>query len=374
MAEYICDTADARSECKGAVPAGSASNKERPSRSWLRLRDMLSSKAGMTERYVLIDWPIHYFRSESYRNRIYLLNWQKSVFLRLPAEIRNIIYKYALGGRRVHIYRVRDLMRRRALAKPEDLPINSIIASYGLDHGTMCKHQIASWNKLLSQATRLENLGLQDHFVHRTSCINTKHVVQEREHCFYSISCGTPALDTGLISTCRAIHEEAALLPYCWNAFVFPTPGNLEDFVRHSLSPPQAAALTRITICIPSVHSLPWTRHYGGSYLLTDRAAQSLSGLRDLALAFSFNSHAGPWKLPILHNLDWAGVNIGPSRSWRASLEKRTRASKLLEHAILQKRFRHFTLTESGIILRHNTTPSRTDRLQYAIGRLRLPL
>lgn len=258
-------------------------------------------------------------------------------------------------------------MRKRASVKPEDCAIHSIIASYGLDHAKMCRHHIASWNDLLRQATRLKNLGLQDRFVHRLSCVNPQHVVQEGEHCFCTISC-TPALDIGLLWTCRAIHEEAGLLPYCWNAFLFPMPGKLEDFVRRGISPQQAAALTRIKIYIPAFHLLSWT--YG--YLLTDRAAQSLSGLRGMVLAFSFSSYGAPWMLPILHNLDWAGVSIGPSR--RGSLEERTRASKLLEHAILQKRFRHFTLTESGIVLRQNIKPGRTDRLQYAFGRLRLPL
>ena len=296
-----------------------------------------------------------------------------------------MIYMYALGGRSIHIDSVADITRRCRSIRLCRSDFSEVMETYGLDYGTLCKHKITSWQAMLCEAIRLRNLGRHDRFVHRirhgVNCCKIRQNGVLRCRCDCSKLYCTSALEINLLATCRAIYNEAALLPYCWNTFVFPIPGLLDDFVGRALSTQQAAALRRIQITIPSSNAMPWPVPWADSEikyasLVTQTAARSLSGVRNMQLYF--RSQGGPsaeahaWMIPVLQNLDTVCVVIGPSRT--TSREERMRRAKLLEHAILRKEFTYYRWYANGLILYRRPRPDRIDEIRYAFGRLRLSL
>lgn len=369
---------------------------------------------GTVERCVNRNYSSIDSQLNLYRNRISSSNWQNSPLLRLPGEIRNQIYKSALGGRAIHIHSVKDLMRRTKFKKWEGA-IPDIARSYGLDWNTFCEHQRSSWDDMYIQAVRLENLGQRNSFVRRISCRNPQHdrldistmspldrsLYKESDSCRnrqwrYDMSkglwrvfsldngccgyCCTAAPNMAILATCRAIYGEAALVPYCSSTFVFQMPGDLDDFVRRGLTSKQAAALTRAWIVIPG-QTTPHSRFLGDreilrnygfqTTLLKRSTAEMMTGLRHLTLSFSADggpsAETEPWAIPILPQLKTVRVTIG-------KYEARSRNAELIQHVINRKEFIHFHLTKDGGIVCRKANLSRTGRLRYAFERVRHPL
>ena len=65
-------------------------------------------------------------------------------------------------------------------------------------------------------------------------------------------------LDSGLLSTCRTIYEEAAGVLYSQNKFMFSSKLELDALVyfKHCLSLPNWNSITFLGICIPKVHKV----------------------------------------------------------------------------------------------------------------------
>ncbi|KAK3614087.1 hypothetical protein LTR22_027897 [Elasticomyces elasticus] len=136
-----------------------------------------------------------------------------SKLLGLPPEIRNRIWCYVLGGRTVHI-----LLRAH------------LRDTYILDH-TCCKSHEDTLD-VITNIRRADTLTeMQDY--------ETTH----------DASCWGPArerLNLGVLSVCRQIHQEAALLPYQENTFVVAISA-LRDFLS-SLMPAQSNAITSLVL------------------------------------------------------------------------------------------------------------------------------
>ncbi|KAK4899744.1 Severe Depolymerization of Actin [Elasticomyces elasticus] len=58
----------------------------------------------------------------------------------------------------------------------------------------------------------------------------------------------TPHITLGLLQVCRQIHQEAALLPFTGNRFIFHSGGEMVDFMHSILILPQARAIRSVTL------------------------------------------------------------------------------------------------------------------------------
>lgn len=137
-------------------------------------------------------------------------------FLGLPPEIRNLIYRYALGSSHLHIYGSR--LRIRVCGNPE---------SYRCRAG---RTEMSSGSVL--------DVHLRDMRSRPSRHYCWEKRVDRRRRC---------KLALGLLLACRQVYCEAALLPFGLNTFVFGTCTSLFNFLT-SLTLTQAAAVRKVIV------------------------------------------------------------------------------------------------------------------------------
>lgn len=136
----------------------------------------------------------------------------------LPPEIRNIIYHLVLGGHEYHVY----------------------------------THTTKSWSPDLAiGATSGNDTGAKT-FLYE--CAIHKHDsklewLDEHLSCFVDGHMGLPNIS--LLRVCKQIYNEAGLIPYAANAFIFIAPPSFETFVLQVLMPRHARALRSIALWSP---------------------------------------------------------------------------------------------------------------------------
>ena len=138
-------------------------------------------------------------------------------FLGLPPEIRNLIYRYALGSSHLHVYGSR--LRIRVCGNPE---------SYRCKAGRTERSSGSVLDVRLRGGMRSPPS--------RHYCWEKR--VDRRRRC---------KLALGLLLACRQVYCEAALLPFGLNTFVFGTCTSLVNFLA-SLTLTQAAAVRRVIV------------------------------------------------------------------------------------------------------------------------------
>ncbi|KIV99566.1 uncharacterized protein PV09_08744 [Verruconis gallopava] len=142
---------------------------------------------------------------------------QRGVFLRMPAEIRNFIYHWTLGSLNVHVY-------------AENKASNAVASSRrGVDPKSRTKVRLYLCRVCLRDGKR--------------------EWLDQHLNCYTSACKGFPNL--GILFTCRQIYEEASLIPFTANTFIFVSPASFESFATAALLPHQAQALRSITLWSP---------------------------------------------------------------------------------------------------------------------------
>jgi hypothetical protein len=126
--------------------------------------------------------------------------------------------------------------------------------------------------------------------------------------CLVGTSHTLPNLE--FLSTCKQIYQEARLIPYSCNTFVFVTPSSLNTFVSKVLAPTQSRALRSIGIWTAiSTNEIKdpetsWNCWKASSQIADE---QLLSGLQHLQLSISvfagFSAHDDPWAWTNLEHL-----------------------------------------------------------------------
>ncbi|KAK3648715.1 hypothetical protein LTR22_013204 [Elasticomyces elasticus] len=176
----------------------------------------------------------------------------RSPLVRLPPEIREQIFKYALGNNRIHF-------------------------DYG-DRGTDVYPQIFLCRAAnVPPRRRNESMLLANHFnrdLGHTSCGRPKPGQAEVDGHHVPL---------GLLSSCRQINKEAALLPFSDNTFLFSDRDPFRGLARFlaSLKPHQAGAVHSLVI-VCMYPKRPWHRP---DWLLPaeiDFIVRTLPNLKDL--------------------------------------------------------------------------------------------
>ncbi|KAK5134477.1 hypothetical protein LTR08_006394 [Meristemomyces frigidus] len=144
---------------------------------------------------------------------IYDANATDSPLLILPPEIRNRIWRYVLAGGTIHMRRL-HMRRARAKERGPLLPMVCGLQASPEEEALECKRD----NNTVAHPTYLE----------------------AHQDC-------TQLLKLSMLRVCRQVHQEAALLPFQENDFVFFSFGDLKCCIE-KLLPAQSKALHSITL------------------------------------------------------------------------------------------------------------------------------
>ncbi|KAK5740935.1 hypothetical protein LTR17_004289 [Elasticomyces elasticus] len=145
-------------------------------------------------------------------------NQTQSALLSLPPEVRNRIYFLVLEGCKLHVECVSQTPRRSARRRV-----------YLCQHGESDEERIA-WVLRERKDDQALTSHSEAHDICRQRSISTK-----------------PHITLGFLQVCRQIHQEAALIPFTSNHFIFGSGGSLLNFTRLILLT-QARALRHITL------------------------------------------------------------------------------------------------------------------------------
>lgn len=138
-------------------------------------------------------------------------NRAASPLLRLPPEVRNRIYEFVLGGHRIIV----DYT-------PHDHEYTTQVEYTHNEHGAK---------------KRIETRRLRNHF---GGGLKHRIVDDKRDR-------GSTTLHLGLLRVCRQVYEEAALLPYVLNSFVFCNQWVMKKCMWN-LRPAQKLALGKLEV------------------------------------------------------------------------------------------------------------------------------
>lgn len=185
-----------------------------------------------------------------------LRNATDSSFLRLPPDIRNRIYHFALGSRRIHVRQAAD---------------GSALIYFGTCHvEEEYQHvHIRTWFLFIPNTS-----------YHWHSAYARRHSDCTSRH--HRSMLGPRWL---LLLACRQIYQEAALIPFTSNTFTFEGIACLKQFLL-ALMPCQARALTRILLVVGEldIYALP------KPLAIPDPMLADLTGLRSLVLVLGAHS------------------------------------------------------------------------------------
>ena len=140
--------------------------------------------------------------------------------LNLPAELRNAVYHYVLGGHEYHVY----------------------------------AHEPSSWfpNEAINAEFITTKIYLYNCTVHSH---NPKlEWLDEHLSCFVDGHTGLP--NTSFLQVSKQIYHEAGLIPYAANTFIFIAPPSFERLLLDTLTLKQAQALRHLVLWSP-IGSLP---------------------------------------------------------------------------------------------------------------------
>ncbi|TKA64374.1 hypothetical protein B0A55_10344 [Friedmanniomyces simplex] len=189
---------------------------------------------------------------------LYSSNTERSPLLRLPSELRERIWQYTLGGKVLHIGRKGQF-------------------PYGTAYAYECK-------AVDDERRMLDNGGPGANTVPRpTPPFFARHSHCETSH---ALNWGLH-LPVHLLRTCRLIYQDASLLPFTENTFLFTDihpHAALICFLR-GLKPEQTRAIQRMIVMCSRSNSGPQEPAE------PNFIAKSLTGLRDLTYTVEYNDY-----------------------------------------------------------------------------------
>ncbi|KAK3725487.1 hypothetical protein LTR37_000457 [Vermiconidia calcicola] len=161
-----------------------------------------------------------------------------SRFLQLPSEIRNIVYELVFGGITVHIESANGngwclagtKLVRSVCRAPRSASRTTVTPRGHIDYDA-----IETYDSLHYQCLQLT----------RVHTANGWNVVTSGSQCLKDASFGSML---SLLSVCRQIHREAAVLPYEHAAFTFRQSTNVGLFAS-KLAPAQRIAVRNLSVC-----------------------------------------------------------------------------------------------------------------------------
>jgi len=143
----------------------------------------------------------------------------KVTFLLLPPEIRDLIYRFTLGH--VHLHVSGKRLRVRVCGDPISYQRRAEEIKRSRGDG----HSITPWSP--------------HDYCHENEAQGGRK--RQRMHTQKN------GMTLGLLSTCRQVHNEAALVPFALNTFIFDTCDTLGDFLA-VLNPVQAKEIRSIVL------------------------------------------------------------------------------------------------------------------------------
>lgn len=177
-------------------------------------------------------------------------NNRDSPFLRLPPEIRNRIYDFALGNKVIHIG-TRECDRTDRGSYPERELYRNVHLTHGyvkLVH-VVCSGAVDAEELIYRSSKDFSQPSAPYYAVRHEDCHEILHEGQPSDpELAGRMSQNTHSLDMGLTRVCRDIHREAALIPYANNTFAFQSGIELDLFVTKSLLAPQRAAISSLQV------------------------------------------------------------------------------------------------------------------------------
>jgi hypothetical protein len=143
----------------------------------------------------------------------------KVTFLHLPPEIRNLIYRFTLGYLHLHVSRKR--LRGRVCGDPISYQRRAEEIKRSCGDG----HSITPWSP------------------HDYCYEKEAHGERKRQRMHIQKN----GMTLGLLSTCRQVHNEAALVPFALNTFIFDTCDTFGNFLA-VLKPVQAKEIRSVIL------------------------------------------------------------------------------------------------------------------------------
>lgn len=141
-----------------------------------------------------------------------------------PPEVRSKIYEYVFGGKEIHI--ITSEKRAHNNFKLH----HSICQANGTER--------ARAEKVKQKSFDLRGDPVEVHFQNKCAC---------RQRPPFFPDGRLKPLSLSLLLACRQIHDEAALLPFSSNAFVFGNDGIVADFLK-KVGPQQSGAIRNIVL------------------------------------------------------------------------------------------------------------------------------
>ncbi|OCL14808.1 hypothetical protein AOQ84DRAFT_230289 [Glonium stellatum] len=192
-------------------------------------------------------------------------NSNQSPLLRLPAEVRNQIYEYALSRELVHV----DVQGKESSREVCHWLCSAVISE--------------------QEAYDQSQVPLEIHHDDQIPLYSTRH-----ERCVKptsrrgSLGRRQKVLHMELLRSCKQVYQETALLPYTHNTFSFSSPDALTCFIS-TLIPDQRCALRAFHFRIPIDDMPQGTWPWNDAITVT--LVKSLPGLRVLRLDLALGQH-----------------------------------------------------------------------------------
>ncbi|KAF7189140.1 hypothetical protein HII31_09562 [Pseudocercospora fuligena] len=164
--------------------------------------------------------------------KIYETNATKSRLFSIPPELRNRIYRLVVAGKEIHVfgYNPRNISEARLNVK----------------------------RKFFRSICQRDTTELEDARAYKAcqEAKNQETFTQRHSKCQLSGGGSKPTSDFSLdfLRVCRQIHQEAALMPFQDNTFIFDDIIDLEGFVEFQI-PAQVAAIQHISLDCRSFES-----------------------------------------------------------------------------------------------------------------------
>ena len=238
-------------------------------------------------------------------------NAEDSPLLRLPTEVRNCIYSYALGGNLIHIFRaeVSGLNPRRHNKLPIATHLNHTICRANQTNEHVIQTFDSSGHTPGCDEDRHQDCLPLAHSGRFSSSRSTYNSSVTTAHWRTRLQAETPEPEYGLryqldhthddyshlslclLRSCRQIYRETALIPYAENSFVFtllggPGEDKLVDRFIESLLLGQKRAINTVTLVLDAGFSLNYREMH-----VAPRNIAALSGLRSLTILLQSNNY-----------------------------------------------------------------------------------
>lgn len=226
-------------------------------------------------------------------------NASTSPLLRLPGEIREIIFKYVIGGNLFHIKLYQGLYKKNTPARTNGKLRHEICVAE-MSENKAYERLISAYDRVPpGDASQYHTLACQER---HKSCILTEHFDFIREVATVQEA---RRLDLSILGACRQMYEEANILLWTTNTFSFSDVLTFEELIAR-LNTMQRQKLSAIHIGMAWFRTL--MHHRRASSVHNPMILEKLRGLRTVHLSLDRDPSFDCWSQGNI-------VNIGCFRS-----------------------------------------------------------